>query len=66
MKIYGTINDIIFRNNENGYTILEISQGLISIIATGKFPVVGVGEDVELEGDYQNNPKYHTYDIPPL
>jgi len=58
MKLNGTINDIIFRNNENGYTILEISQGLISVIATGKFPVVGVGEDVELEGEYQNNPKY--------
>lgn len=58
MKINGIIEDIIFRNNENGYTILEISQGLISIIATGKFPVVGVGEEVELEGDYQVNPKY--------
>ena len=48
MKINGIIEAIIFRNNENGYTILEISQGLISIIATGKFPVVGVGEEVEL------------------
>jgi len=58
MRLCGTINDIIFRNNENGYTILEVSQGLISNVVTGKFPVVGVGEDVELEGEYQNNPKY--------
>ncbi len=58
MKLSGTIGDIIFRNNENGYTILEIKQGMISSIATGKFPVVGVGEDVELEGDYAINPKY--------
>ena len=58
MKLSGTIKDIIFRNNENDYTILEISQGMFSSIATGKFPIIGIGEEVELEGEYQNNPKY--------
>lgn len=58
MKETGTIKDIIFRNNDNDYSILEISKGMLSFIATGKFPIVGVGEVVELEGEYQNNPKY--------
>lgn len=58
MKLSGTIKDIIFRNNENDYTILEISHGMLSSVATGKFPIVGIGEDVELEGEYQNNAKY--------
>ena len=58
MKITGTIEDIVFRNNENGYTILEITKGMDSFIATGKFPVVGIGEDVELEGEFTVNPKY--------
>lgn len=58
MKLSGTIRDIIFRNNENDYTILEISHGMLSSVATGKFPIVGIGEDVELEGEYQNNAKY--------
>ena len=58
MKLNGTIKDIIFRNNENDYTILEISQGMLSTVATGKFPIVGIGEEVELEGEYQNNAKY--------
>lgn len=58
MKIVGTIEDIVFRNNENGYTILEITRGMDSFIATGKFPVVGIGEEVELEGEFAVNPKY--------
>jgi len=58
MKINGRIEDIIFRNNENGYTILEVSQGIISTIVVGKFPVVGIGEEVELEGEEVFNPKY--------
>jgi len=58
MIIQGTIKDIKYRNNENGYTILEISQGMLNTFATGKFPIVGIGEEVELEGSYENNPKY--------
>ena len=58
MILKGEVKDIIFRNNENGYTILEIGQGMVSSIATGKFPVVGVGEEVELEGSYEVNPRY--------
>lgn len=58
MILKGEVKDIIFRNNENGYTILEIGQGMVSSIATGKFPVVGVGEEVELEGSFEVNPRY--------
>ena len=58
MNLSGTIKDIIFRNNDNDYTILEVSQGFLSTIVTGKFPIIGVGEQVSLEGEYQNNPKY--------
>lgn len=58
MNLSGTIVDIIFRNNDNDYTILEVSQGLLSTVVTGKFPIVGVGEQVVLEGEFQNNPKY--------
>ncbi len=58
MKLEGVVGDIIFRNKETGYTILEIKQGMVSSVATGKFPIVGTGEEVVLEGEYQVNPKY--------
>ncbi len=58
MKIKGTINQIIYRNSENGYTVLEIfSRGVLTTVS-GKFPIVGVGEDLELEGEFKVNSKY--------
>ena len=58
MEIQGTIEDIIFRNNDNGYTILEVVTDAAFVTVTGKFPIVGAGEVVKLTGDYQMNPRY--------
>ncbi len=58
MKLNGEIKDVIFRNNESGYTIVELFVGGKSQVVTGKFPAVFQGQNVELEGDYQINPRY--------
>lgn len=54
MIIKGKIENIIYRNSENGYTVVEITEKRKRITATGKFPIVGVGEILELEGEYKN------------
>lgn len=58
MKITGTIKSIIFRNLENGYGVIELETSGKSQICTGKFPVLGVGEVLELEGEYKLNSRY--------
>ncbi|MBQ7578928.1 MAG: ATP-dependent RecD-like DNA helicase [Clostridia bacterium] len=58
MILSGEIEDIIFHNGENGFTILSLFTEDGPITATGKFPVLGVGERVEMEGDFKINPKY--------
>ena len=58
MKLSGQIEKVVYRNSENGYTILEVFSKGVFVTVSGKFPIVGVGEDVELEGDYQINPRY--------
>lgn len=59
MKIEGIIDSVIFRNDETGYTILDITTSDGSIITTtGKFPVVGLCEQVILDGEFKNNPRY--------
>ena len=58
MKLSGRIEKVVYRNSENGYTILEVFSKGVFVTVSGKFPIVGVGEDVELEGDYQINPRY--------
>ena len=49
---------VVFRNNDNGYSVLIISDSVISITAVGIIPPVSEGEVVELEGDMIINPKY--------
>ena len=58
MKIIGTIEDIIFRNEQNNYTVLIINSNNQRITAVGKFPQVNEGLSVELEGQTSTNSKY--------
>ena len=58
MKISGTIKSIIFRNIENGYTVLDLDIGDRGIVCTGKFPIVGQNEELELDGEFKHNSKY--------
>lgn len=54
MKIIGTVENIIFRNDENMYTVLELETSDIPVVATGIFPSLVEGETVELFGEYKN------------
>ena len=58
MIISGTVEHIIYRNSENGYTVLELFCEKRMITVSGKFPIVGVGEILELEGDFKMHPDY--------
>ncbi len=58
MKIIGTIEDIIFRNEQNNYTVLVVNCNNKLITAVGKFPQVNEGLSVELEGQTSVNNKY--------
>ncbi len=58
MIISGRIENIIYRNSENSYTVVELSFGLQKITATGKFPIVGIGEILELTGEFKLNKIY--------
>lgn len=58
MIIKGTINNIIYRNSENGYTVLELFSRGTTTTVSGKFPIVGIGEELELEGEFKVNAKY--------
>lgn len=58
MKISGTIKSIIYRNLENGYGVIELETSGKTQVCTGKFPVLGVGEMLELDGEYKLNNRY--------
>ena len=58
MKISGNIKSVIFKNPENGYSVIELESSGKNIVCTGKFPVVGEGEILELTGEYKLNSRY--------
>lgn len=58
MKISGNVDEIRFRNEENGYTIAVLDVGGDPVIVVGTFPPVSEGDDVEAKGDYVIHPKF--------
>ena len=58
MIISGTIENIIYKNSENGYTVLELFAEKRLVTVSGKFPIVGIGEHLELEGEFKMHPEY--------
>ncbi len=60
MQIEGPIEDIIFRNEQNGYTVFIIDFNSTPVTCVGKLVSVNIGENLSLDGDYVNNNKYGT------
>lgn len=58
MKIEGTVEDIIYRNEENGYTVMIIDNEGDPVTCVGYFPVLSEGEFLCLEGENRYNSKY--------
>ena len=56
--IKGMIQEIIYRNEDNNYTVVLIEMNKEFITATGRFPVINEGEWVELNGKFILNKKY--------
>lgn len=57
--ISGTVERIIFSNEENGYTIIDIALDDDEIVtAVGIMPYLGEGESLKLYGKWVHNAKY--------
>lgn len=58
MKICGNVEEIVYRNNENGYTVLVVEYKDDYLTCVGKTANVNIGEDVELEGEMVKHSKF--------
>ena len=54
----GTIAEIIFHNNENGYTVAVFGDGTGSVYRCGDLPAVSVGRHYRLRGEFTMHPTY--------
>ena len=57
-ELSGQVESIVFRNEENGYTVIELIGENEMITAVGTMPLISVGEQVKLYGTYKNHPSY--------
>ena len=56
--IDGTVSSIIFRNDENGYTVLRLKAGEGEITVVGCIPEVAPGEGLTLSGRWMRHASY--------
>ncbi len=57
--ITGTVVEIIYTNEENGYTVCDIQGGKEGLFtATGYLPYISEGENIELSGKWTYHPEY--------
>lgn len=60
LEISGSVEQIVFRNEKNGYTILEINDGRELVTAVGSMPWVSVGEELRIMGIWVRHPTFGT------
>lgn len=57
-SISGTVEDVVFANEDNGYIVIDLDCDGILVTAVGNMGDVREGEQLVLYGDYVNSPKY--------
>ncbi len=57
-EVRGAVERIVFRNEQNGYSVIELSVEGEQLTAVGTLPYVGVGENVRLLGNFKSHPTF--------
>ena len=57
-QLEAIVEETVFRNEENGYSVVEVRTGRSSITAVGILPALAAGEQVILTGHYVEHPQY--------
>ena len=56
--IKGYIDHLIFRNSDNGYTVMVVNHDGEKLTCVGSFPVITEGETIEASGHYTEHATY--------
>ena len=57
-SLAGYVEHIIYRNADNGYTVLNLVSGEDEITCVGIFSTIAEGENIEAQGEYTEHPTY--------
>ncbi|MDE7337130.1 MAG: ATP-dependent RecD-like DNA helicase, partial [Clostridia bacterium] len=56
--VKGYVEEIVFRNVDNGYCVIYVNADDTLLTAVGTFPPIEEGEYLEMKGDYVLNNKF--------
>lgn len=56
--VTGYVEHIVFRNEENGYTVFNLDSEDGEVTCVGSFHYINEGEMLEVQGDYVNHSVY--------
>ena len=56
--VKGYVEHIIYRNEDNGYTVFHLTNDDGELTCVGTFPYIGEGEMLEVSGEYTNHNVY--------
>ena len=60
LQLTGMVDHIVFCNDDNGWTVLELDTGDAVVSVVGTFPRVQVGESLRVQGNWTNHPSFGT------
>ncbi|WP_236913099.1 SF1B family DNA helicase RecD2 [Clostridium sp. Cult1] len=58
LTLEGTVEDIIFRNEVNAYTVASLSTSDGNATIVGYIPYINIGETIKVEGEWIYHPTY--------
>ena len=58
LEMSGSVEEVVFRNDKNGYTILEMNNGEELVTVVGSLPWVSVGEVLRVVGRWTKHPTF--------
>ena len=56
--VKGYVEHIVYRNDDNGYTVFHLNNDDGELTCVGNFNYIGEGELLELEGEYVMHSSY--------
>ena len=57
-ELTGSVENIIYHNEKNQYSVLELISGDDLVTAVGVFPYISVGEELKLYGVWTSHPNF--------
>ena len=60
LELTGSVEQVIYRNEKNGYTVLSLLAGDGEVTAVGTLPWVNAGETLRLVGEWKTHPNFGT------